>query len=410
MDFPRNPSDDGFKDGINTDDDYSYDAYGNMTKDQNKNITLIKYNHLNLPTEIQFGTLGNIKYIYNATGQKVSKIVSENSVITTHHYQSGYQYENGNLQFFPHAEGYVKYSNNQYGYVYNYTDHLGNNRLSYSDTDKNGILGDEEIVSCGPPNRYGFSNCTSYFTSSILEENHYYPFGLEHEGYDIGLLQKYKYKYNGKEYQDELGLNMYDYGARNYDPALGRWMNIDPLAEKYRRWSPYNYVMNSPLRFIDSDGMRVSYGDFIDNAGREGQSNQESGEGSDDYFDKKTGKYLGKGGTDEIRVIDKKDFDNGNLDKYEKDGRNMTDFVAEAIVMYYSQFTDKKIANPYKVSITNELSTSFDPKTGKLTFNFYKRVLGDWVENRYDLINLWEHEVVQHGSDHVNLWKTQKMR
>lgn len=64
----------------------------------------------------------------------------------------------------------------------------------------------------------------------------------------------YKYKYNGKELQDELGLNMYDYGARNYDPALGRWMNVDPLAEKFYSESSYAYVNNDPLGYSDLDG------------------------------------------------------------------------------------------------------------------------------------------------------------
>jgi len=92
----------------------------------------------------------------------------------------------------------------------------------------------------------------------IMEENNYYPFGLKHKGYNNVITGRdHKYGFGGKEYQDELNLDWYDVEARNYDAALGRWMNIDPLAEKYYDLSLYNYSANSPILLKDTDGKQI---------------------------------------------------------------------------------------------------------------------------------------------------------
>ena len=88
-----------------------------------------------------------------------------------------------------------------------------------------------------------------------LATNNYMPFGSRHTG---GMRDdNIRYKFNGKEEQTTGALNLLDYGARMYDPETGRWFVIDPLAEKYTAFSPYNYCLNNPMRFVDPTGMEV---------------------------------------------------------------------------------------------------------------------------------------------------------
>ena len=178
---------------------------------------------------------GNISYIYDATGVKLEKVVTEGVNITRTNYAGNYVYENDILQFFSTTEGYVEPKGLGWEYVFQYKDHLGNVRLSYKDI-----------------------SLTSTPSLQLVEENNYYPFGLKHKGYNANINgTHHKYMFSGKEFDESFQtLNTYDFGARNYDPALGRWMNVDPLAEQMRRHSPYNYAFDNPLWFIDPDGMK----------------------------------------------------------------------------------------------------------------------------------------------------------
>lgn len=385
------PGTDGFNDFNRGSNDYDYDVAGNLTKDLNKGIIAIHYNHLNMPTEVIKDEHHKVEYVYDATGAKQLKKVTDGAGnITTTVYSYGFVYKNNQLEYFSHPEGYVKPIGNQnFEYVYQYKDHLGNVRLSYADSDRDGTVADaqhfedgfesdtgwddsyylshvvrdstvqhsgkysgrlkSENTNTANPEVYCHSNqwisinnsqatdytysCwiksdgpeaeillfmkseneTGYFTNldytrvgagtgnwikiektvsvapeirklnirldtnsngtvwfddvsikradgktEIVDNNDYYPFGMKHAGgFTLTGNSANKIKYNGKELQDELELNMYDYGARNYDPAIGRWFNIDPLAEKHKSWSPYNYTINNPLSHIDPDGRDI---------------------------------------------------------------------------------------------------------------------------------------------------------
>uniref|UniRef100_UPI0025DB15AD RHS repeat-associated core domain-containing protein n=1 Tax=uncultured Chryseobacterium sp. TaxID=259322 RepID=UPI0025DB15AD len=221
----------------------TYNANGSMINQWDKNIASIDYNHLNLPRLFTTGSgkfKQTIAYNYRADGVKIGKNTAGRFFLSTNtDYLDGFQYQvslvaegddsSNFLQFVPTSEGYFDFRQNKY--IYNYTDHLGNVRLSY------------------------FNNGSGL---EVLEENNYYPFGLKHRGYnELAGNTVYQYKYNGKELQTETG--MYDYGARFYMPDIGRWGVVDEKAEKYRRWSSYTYAVNDPINAIDPDGRDIIY-------------------------------------------------------------------------------------------------------------------------------------------------------
>jgi RHS repeat-associated protein len=133
-------------------------------------------------------------------------------------------------------------------------DHLGNARVHFSDLNGDGALQPfacNPAVPCVP-----LGNGGGY--TEMLQVQHYYPFRVEFDGpWEMPLdPDEINYDtYNGKELNRDFGLGWLDYGARWYMPEIGRWNAVDPLAEKYAAISPYAYVANNPINFIDPDGM-----------------------------------------------------------------------------------------------------------------------------------------------------------
>jgi len=270
-------NDTGYEGGNNMID---YDQNGNMINMIDKSIQSIVYNHLNLPNfysipQINMAGLlvpSDISYLYRADGVKLRKInrigggrgQSVTSSITDYLDGFHYSYEDTvtpcdwcrtavafeqqayqkneiiinpggvitppqiptwNLNFVSTAEGFYSYVENRY--IYQYSDHLGNARLSYAKK----IDGSLEIT----------------------DKNDYYPFGLNHIGGSKSLFGGYQnYKYQGQELQET---GFYSFKWRNYMPDVGRFFNIDPLAETYPTWGPYVFSGNRVIDARELEGL-----------------------------------------------------------------------------------------------------------------------------------------------------------
>jgi len=193
---------------------YTYDLNGNALAD---GVNTFTYNVLNLPATITGANAAT--YTYDATGKKLTRV--KGSVTT--HYVNGIQYTGSAIDFIQTEEGIARPVSGAYTYEYTLKDHLGNARYSFNSA------------------------------GTKIQSDDYYPFGKAFNSYVLGARNNYLY--NGKELQD--GLEQYDYGARFYDPAVGRWSVVDLKSEKYLSVSPYVYAIDCPIKFIDPDGREI---------------------------------------------------------------------------------------------------------------------------------------------------------
>ncbi|MCD7936234.1 MAG: DUF6443 domain-containing protein, partial [Tannerellaceae bacterium] len=229
--------------------EYTYNTNGAMTKDLNKGISSIQYNCIHLPHIIDLkNKVAETRntYTYAADGTKLSlnkawnpspsSSATAGSPVTTSaltrakktDYVGNKVYEDGVLKTVLVDGGY--YDVAEAGYCFYIKDHLGNNRIVIDP-----------------------------ITGNSVQNTRYYPFGTPFGEGKGSAVQPYKY--NGKEFDTDRGLNLYDYHARQYDPITARFLTMDPLAEKYYSISPYAYCLNNPTRYIDLNGK--SPGDVV---------------------------------------------------------------------------------------------------------------------------------------------------
>ena len=204
---------------------FVFNYNGNQTLSPN-GLT-ITYNSINQPQQVKSGSTVKQKFAYLADGRKLHSISDPaNDGGLAYIGTSVFNIGRGNYTSFEStsfsAGRIVRNSSGAYAVQYHITDHLGSVRAVLNQS------------------------------MTVLEQNDYYPFGLRHPNASLKTTAN-RYRYNGKE---EIAADATsDYGARQYSAEFCQWLQVDPLAEKYYSWSPYNFCVGNPLRFVDPNGM-----------------------------------------------------------------------------------------------------------------------------------------------------------
>ena len=203
---------------------YEYDANGNMKKDYRKGLNF-GYNFLNLVSDVWHNDTVKVRYQYLADGTKWS--IRDASGNNGYDYDGSFVYkvQNGQPVFEKATALDVQFCNGQT--LYALTDQLGSTR----------VLIDAQ--------------------GEVVQQNDFYPFGAKalKSGY---AENDNRFLFSGKEQQNMLDVNTYDFGARMYDAAIARWTCVDPMGEKHINRSPYNYCVNNPMAFVDPNGEDVT--------------------------------------------------------------------------------------------------------------------------------------------------------
>ena len=247
-----------FRDGAQMAVEYTYDGNGNMTSDLNRGISSVTYNRGNQPAVMSYQG-GTESFTYLPDGTKLRREVSRTGVSpSTTEYRGNLVYEDGVLKYVLFDGGLISVGSQSQDYMFFLKDHLGSTRVA------------------------------ARSDGSVAQVNHYYPYGMSYAGNamasmaelhpigggleigeeispgidEIGLLPlsgsvAQPYRFSGNELYLDNGLGLYDFKARMYDPALGRFTSVDPLSGKYPGISPYSYCAGNPVNFVDREGMKI---------------------------------------------------------------------------------------------------------------------------------------------------------